>query len=256
MKRVLNKKLNRTVVFKESTQWAYLSSQSFLDFFQEKVENLKPLPKSQKDFDLFLKKEFLTEDNPQPIKMHLVYCPNNGEIRVNGEKFADCLRRLNACECDNLVFETYEKDNLTYFLLSVAKRNNIVMTKYSKNDIKKNVDTLNEEYLKYWWFWDNNLTETEMNDFINNQHTVNYLGKKESIEKIIKFKEITTFSKFMSDSKGRVDKVLYEIYEKFGDDWIPADFDKLKLLEFELQDGNYTVINRRDNDLEYLEIGV
>lgn len=256
MIKVLNKKLNRTVLFKESTQWAYLSSKMFLDFFNENEEHLKEQRDSQIDFDLYIKKEFLTEEKPEPCKMHLVYCPNNKEIRVNGQNFSKYLNKINACECDNLVLETCEKDGNIFYLMSVGKKKNLVITKYSKKDVNSKEETVNNDLLNYWWFWDNNLTENEFENFISAEHIIKYNEKKKTEDKIIKFEPITEINKFMSKSKGYVKKHLYNIVEKFGDTWIPVDFGTKKLLEFELQDNTYIVTSRKENDLEYIEMGV
>lgn len=256
MKRILNKKLNRTVLFKESTQWAYLSSKKFLDFFEETEENLKELPDKQKDFDLYIKSEFLTEDDPVPCEMHLVYCPNNTEIRVNGRNFSKYMTKINACECDNLVFETYEKNGETYYLMSLSKKDNLVITKYSKNDINKKEEKLDTSLINYWWFWDNNLSEDEMNTFISSEHNIRFIDKSGPTDKTIRFIKIKKISKYMSSSKGSVDKILFDIQEKFGEEWLPADFGKNKLIEFEKQDGIFIVTDRKENDLEYLESGV
>ncbi len=127
------------------------------------------------------------------------------------------------------------------------------MKKYSRKDIKKN-EVLNNDYLDSWWPWDNHLSKVENKSFFETDHTVKYINNKTTEIKRIKFQRKDVFLKYMNQTKGSVQKTLYEIFELKDSKWVKANFKKIDTLQFILIDGEYQLSPKKTTECSYQEI--
>lgn len=272
MKKIAIRKLNRTLLQKESTNEIYITGKEpLMNLFGYKDVIEVPIGRKSDDAkkEFYLKESYYGDGAPK--KIDLAVTLENNEVRLTG--FSDYLADNDITEVDSIVLECISNEDEELHLLSFIRNPSIrVLQKYDPSnnvesyDIKlinnKKVFDAKKDYTddnqNLYWLWDDHYDENKWAEIVVEGKEIACFGKNKLlcvIRIVDSKKDFELLMKSKSRGKNLITqrKKLYRI-EKFVDQrWVPLIDDKYKLLEF-IDHGKYiTARNREDQKFEFLK---
>ena len=277
MKKVLIRKLNRTLLFKEGTKEKYINGAQLAQFFG--FYGCKPPDKRSDAFakqTIYNKSDVTSCECPRAFQISVT--TEASDIRVTGD-YLDALEADGMLEVDNVIFEQVERNNNKIYLFDYIRKDlSFVMQLYSKEDDFDNYNIVTtpsykatlkpraHQYPCEYWKWDDHITDKDWKKMIANPFEAYiYLNGVEVIKLIRIREDSTSFEKYLKGKSNNANspitqnKKLYFIEEDDGTGWKTLNFNNEQKIEFNICKNNgviYVEIYSRDiNSIKYYERG-
>ncbi len=272
MKRIAIRKLNRTLLKKESTNETYLTGKNALiPFFG--YDNIEQLETSRAEETS--RYQFCDKKN-KTITRDLSLTKENNEVRVTG--FGDFFEKYDLKEVDDVILEREEKQGSVQYLLDYYKRlkcrvlqrydfgdnaDNYIVKRNEKNRIKfEEKEKFDEGLDKTYWLWDDHFDELIWEGKTGEEINAVFIFNGKTQEKTVKIVDtgltIKKLMKAKSRSKNDVvvqEKKLYQIEVLEGEKWVVTDSNGMRSIEIIDEGKRLKFIDRNTDTFRFYKGG-
>ena len=272
-RKVVIRKLNRTLLKKSGTKEIYITNVDLMRFFG--YASMEQLPTSRNDErakKLFKVRDEQGGDLPDLV---LKVTKENNEVRLTG--FSSFFEDNEINETASITLECCETDESKEYMLSFCRNANIrVLKAFDTGDSLANYQVINsnnklsfskldhskENYENAYWLWDDSFNESRWTELLSRDLMAVCLFNQMSEQKTIRiealgisFKKILKAQSTSSRCARYQDKALYRITELVNDEWVDADLHGTQRVELRDENQRIVLMNRDDNTFRYFEGG-